>query len=109
MSVACSGQTRVVEQLGEKQDFETELSRRGFTHEQFALHVESAPGPDRAKMWNQDYEVRVTHAPTRSVKTYHGGPRENWVARFSRDLLIGFYGQPSARRVQPRVIQVRYR
>lgn len=39
--VLCSGQYGVLEQLGEKQDFEAELSRRGYRHEEFSLHVDT--------------------------------------------------------------------
>jgi hypothetical protein len=39
MAVRCEGDSRVMEQLGEKQDFEAELSRQGLKHEDFVLHV----------------------------------------------------------------------
>lgn len=95
MSVLCSGQTGVLEQLGEKQDFEAELSRRGYRHEEFTLHVE----PERSSMsragWNPRYEVKVTHSPTRTVRSYPGGPRRDWVALFANDLTGGLYGEPS--------------
>jgi hypothetical protein len=97
MSVLCSGQMGVLEQLGEKQDFEAELSRRGYRHEEFTLHVE----PDRRFAsragWNPRYEVKVTHAPTQTVRSYLGGTRQNWVARFAKDLTAGLYGEPTLR------------
>ena len=39
MAVRCEGDSREMEQLGEKQDFEAELSRMGFMHEAFILYV----------------------------------------------------------------------
>ena len=98
MSVLCSGHARVLEQLCEKQDFETELSRRGFRHEEFTLHVVPGKDFDRHSAWSSRYEVKVTHAPTRTVKAYRAGPRENWVARFVDDLTAGLYGEPSLSR-----------
>jgi hypothetical protein len=111
MSVLCSGRTRVVEQLGEKQDFEAELSRRGFRHEEFTLHVRPSGNRTSRAGWDTRYEVRVTHAPTQTVRAYHGGPRENWVARFARDLSGGLYGEPTLSRscVAPHVTQGRHR
>jgi hypothetical protein len=89
-----------MEQLGEKQDFEAELSRRGFRHEEFMLHVEPGKGADSRSAWNTRYEVKVTHAPTMTVKAYQAGPRENWVARFAKDLVGGVYGEPTLLRSQ---------
>jgi hypothetical protein len=37
--VSCEGDCEIIEQLGEKQDFETELTRLGHRHEDFTLHV----------------------------------------------------------------------
>ena len=95
MSVACTGRVRTVEQLGEKQDFEAELSRRGFRHEDFTLHVEAVKGSGSAAGWDSGYEVEVNHGPTREVRTYRGGPRRNWVSSFAKDLLVGKYGEPT--------------
>ena len=107
MSVACSGNTRVLEQLGEKQDFEAELSRRGFRHEEFTLHV--GPGSDSRAPWNPRYEVKVAHTPTQTVKAYRAGPRENWVARFTKDLVDGLYGEPSLPRAATRGMPGRHK
>ena len=96
MSVLCSGQTKVLEQLGEKQDFEAELSSKGYRHEEFMLHVPASRGSDSDAEWNLRYEVKVTHTPTRTVRAYWAGPRENWVARFTKDLVDGLYGEPSS-------------
>ena len=95
MSVTCTGPARIVEQLGEKQDFEAELSRRGFRHEEFALRVETAKGAGASPGWNTRYDVEVRHAPSQSVRVYRGGPRRNWVNAFVKDLLAGLYGDPT--------------
>jgi len=95
MSVACTGRVRIVEQLGEKQDFEAELSRRGFRHEEFALHVEAVKSARSAAGWDSGYEVEVHHEPTQDVRTYRGGPRRNWVSSFVKDLVAGRYGEPT--------------
>lgn len=95
MSVACAGEARVIEQLGEKQDFEAELSRRGFPHEDFSLHVEIAKGTDSRVSWDQRYEVAVIHRRSQSIRIYRGGPRKNWVRGFTQDLLDGVYGEPT--------------
>jgi len=92
MSVLCIGDRWVLDHLDEKQDFETSLTRAGFRHEEFTLHVKpcgSAPAPSTGR-----YEVKVTHAPTRTVKAYSGGPGEDWVARFVKDLSGGLFGHP---------------
>jgi hypothetical protein len=97
MSVACTGQARIIEQLGEKQDFEAELSRRGFRHEEFALHVDTAKGGGASAGWSTRYDVEVRHLPTQTVRAYRGGPRRNWVNAFAKDLLAGLYGDPTVR------------
>jgi hypothetical protein len=101
MSVVCTGRARVIEQLGEKQDFETELSRRGFRHEDFTLHVEAAKAPRSKAAWNPRYDVEVRHAPTQTIRAYRGGPRTNWVSSFAKDLLAGRYGEPTVRLAMP--------
>ena len=97
MSVSCRGRTRVLEQLGEKQDFEAELSGRGFRHEDFELNVDVGASTGSSGEWDPTYEVKMTHAPTRITKIYKAGPRERWVARFAQDLLSGIYGEPTVR------------
>jgi hypothetical protein len=42
MAVHSEGDTWVMEQLGKKQDFEAELSRLGYRHEDFILRVRRA-------------------------------------------------------------------
>ena len=98
MSVVCIGNAWLVEQLGEKHDFEAELSRAGYRHEEFTLHVDPLNTARPRAGWNPRYEVKVTHSPTKTVKTYHGGPRDSWVASFADDLAEGLYGEPNGRR-----------
>jgi hypothetical protein len=109
MSVLCSGQFGILEQLGEKQDLEAELSRRGFRHEEFTLHVEPDPRYRSRAGWNPCYEVKVTHAPTQTVRSYPGGTRQNWVAGFAKDLIDGLYGEPSVPRAPAPTLPRGYR
>ena len=98
MTVRSEGDTWVMEQLGEKQDFEAELSRLGFPHEDFTLRVRRArPATDS---WTSHYAVRVTNRQSAKSNIYWGGPSENWVAQFVRDVADGFFGQaPTLHRV----------
>jgi hypothetical protein len=64
MTVHCEGGSKLLEQLGEKQNFEAELSRFGFRHEEFALHVRRQTFETRTPEWNQSYSVTVTHVLT---------------------------------------------
>ena len=82
----------------EKRTFETEFTRVGFRHEEFVLHVSPANALRSNGPCGQGYEVKVTHTATQTVKTYVGGPRENWVAHFAEELAAGLYGEPSLTR-----------
>jgi hypothetical protein len=109
MSVVCTGNSRILEQLGDKQDFESELSRVGFRHEEFTLQVDHKNTRRSIAGWDPQYQVKVTHAPTQTVKVYEGGPRKKWLARFAADLSDGLYGEPTFTRVgisrrQPRAV-----
>ena len=86
MSVVCEGDSRIMEQLGEKQDFETALTARGYAHELFDLNVRTA-GPST-------YTLVMTYLPTRRRTIYWGGPGKNWVRQFTSDLSLGVYGAP---------------
>jgi hypothetical protein len=86
------GDTWVMEQLGEKQDFEAELSRLGFRHEDFILRVRRAR-PASARSWAYHYAVRVTNSQSAKSNIYWGGAGENWVAQFARDLTDGYFGR----------------
>ena len=96
MTVQCEGDSRVMELVGEKQDFEAELSRFGFRHEDFRLCVRRAQVTPARSSWVSNYAVQVTHAVTRKCNVYWGGPCENWVAQFVLDLINGLYGEPIA-------------
>ncbi len=97
MTVHCEGDRLLVERLGEKQDFEAELTRQGFKHEDFTLHVlrEIPRGPKAA--WNNDYSVTVTNVVSGRNHVYRAGPKWNWVTQSSLDLANGAYGPPPAR------------
>jgi len=97
MAVQCEDDAAVMEQLGEKQDFEAELTRRGFRHEDFELFVRRArPGAQRVE-WATYYAVRVTRMESGRSNIYWGGPREHWVEQFIADLAQGMYGAPTLR------------
>jgi hypothetical protein len=91
VTVHSEGDTGVMEQLGEKQDFEAELSRVGIRHEDFTLRVRRARSVV-ADPWSSHYAVRVTNCQSAKSNIYWGGPGENWVAQFARDLADGFFG-----------------
>jgi len=95
MTVRCEGDPWIMEQLGEKQDFESELSRLGFRHEDFALYVRRAGLGGTNRIWSSNYAVRVTHTRSGKCNIYWGGPRENWVGQFALDAANGTYGEPS--------------
>ena len=109
MSVLCSGQYGILEQLGEKQDFEAELSRRGYRHEEFSLHVDTDRRLGYRAGWNPRYDVKVTHTPTDTVCSYAGGASQDWVAHFAKDLIAGLYGEPTLPRVASETMPKGYR
>ena len=111
MAVRCVGDSALLEQLGEKQDFECLLTTQSLQHEDFLLHVRRLvhrqPGPD----WSCNYSVRVTCITTGVRHVYLGGPPHEWLPRFAADVMKGVYGRiadtplgappmPSARREQ---------
>jgi len=102
MAVRCRGDSWVMEQLGEKQDFECELSRLGFRHEDFALHVRRAIAPGSGAAWTAKYAVRVTKIPAARHIIYWGGLGEQWVKEFVADVANGIYGQSSIGRSRQR-------
>ena len=101
MTVRCEGDSRVMEMVGEKQDFEAELSRFGFRHEDFSLCVRRAYAPGEKSSWLSNYAVQVNNVITHKSNIYWGGPRENWVAQFVLDLANGLYGVPAQDRLRP--------
>jgi hypothetical protein len=94
MTVHCEGDCRLLEQLGEKQDFEAELSRLGLGHEAFTLHVLRQTSEGRKAEPGQNYSVTVTNVVTERSHVYQGGPSLNWVRQFSLDLMDGVYRDP---------------
>ena len=92
MSVYCEGDCRLIEQTGEKQDFEAELTRLGFPHEAFMLYVSREAGPKGRQDWGLLYRVNVRHASSGHAKTYVGTPSRSWVREFSDDTEQGMYG-----------------
>jgi hypothetical protein len=93
MAVRCEGDCRVMEQLGEKQDFESELSRLGFAHEAFTLDVRHAIKLGSTTNWIANYAVCVTNIASKRRNIYWGGPRKHWVSEFTVDAVAGHYGR----------------
>jgi hypothetical protein len=92
MAVRCEGDLWIMEQVGERQDFESELSRLGMKHEDFHLHVRKAAFNEAKKAWAANYAIRVTNSVTGRRNIYWGGPGQDWVAQFVTDLRNGLYG-----------------
>ena len=92
MTVHCLGDRRLLEQVGEKRDFECELSRLGLPHELFTLRVQRAAGSGEDAAWDHDYSVSVAHTGTAATRVYTGGPRRQWIAAFAEDLRNGAFG-----------------
>ena len=94
MAVRCEGDSRVMEQVGEKQDFECELSRLGFSHEDFSLYVRRA-NASSSTSWIANYAVCVTNTANQRRNIYWGGPGEHWVSEFASDVANGLFGLPT--------------
>ena len=92
MTVHCEGDRWVMEQLGERYDFETELTRRGLRHEDFALHVMREREPSGKTEWAPRYAVTVVNVRTDRRMVYRSGGRKSWIAQFARDLAGGKFG-----------------
>lgn len=101
MAVRCEGDSWIMEQVGERQDFEAELSRLGIRHEEFCLHVRRGGLGGADRNWESHYAVRVTDLVTGTKNIYWGGPGENWVAQFVTDILKGMYRGLSIGRTVP--------
>ena len=97
MSVRCEGDASIMEQLGEKQDFESELSRLGFPHEEFLLYVRRAGLGGVDRNWASNYAIRVTNIRTGKRNVYWGGPGEKWVEQFASDAAHGIWGEAGRR------------
>ena len=96
MAVRCSGDCRPMEQVGEKQDFESTLTRHGMLHEDFMLRVSRPDETVRDDAWSHDYVVTVVAIAVGAQRRYVGGPRQDWVARFASDVAQGVYGRAHA-------------
>ena len=93
MTVYCEGNRALLEQHGERCDLEIELTRRGFRHQDFALHVLRERKVPGANDWPATYSVTVVNVRADRRRVYRGG-RGNWVAEFGRDLSAGVFGDP---------------
>jgi hypothetical protein len=96
MTVRCAGDGRLMEQVGEKQDFEVALTRHGLLHEDFLLRVRRPSVAADNDEWNRYYVVTVVAVATDRRHSYRGGPRHDWVLQFANDLASGAYGYPVA-------------
>jgi hypothetical protein len=95
MAVRCTGDIRLLEQLGEKQDFECLLTERGMRHEAYALRVRRVPHRGLGDLWSSNYAVTVTRTDLDIRHVYAGGPAHHWVERFAADAERGaFERQP---------------
>ena len=92
VSVSCTGDSRLLEQVGEKREFECVLSACGFPHENFELRVRRVRNGELGDAWSCDYAVSVTRTDTDVRHVYAGGPSYHWVDRFAADLANGAYG-----------------
>jgi hypothetical protein len=93
MTVHCQGDCGIIEQLGEKHDFETELTRLGFRHEHFVLHV-IRPQRGTSDWTQQNYSVTVQNVVTDRQRVYPGRPGSDWVRECAADLAKGVFGGP---------------
>ena len=94
MTVYCEGDCSLVEQLGEKREFEAELTSLGFKHEDFTLHVLGQVPQGPKAVWSDDYSATLSNIVSGHSRVYQGGPKQNWVAQSSLDLANGAYGPP---------------
>jgi len=92
MAVRSDGDHWIMEQIGEKQDFESELSRLGLRHEDFELYVRRATFNGTRKVWSTNYAVRVSNSVTGKRNIYWGGPGQDWIAQFVKDVRAGLFG-----------------
>jgi hypothetical protein len=92
MAVRTEGDSWIMEQVGEKQDFETGLTRLRLRHEDFELYVRRATLQGARKEWSANYAVRVRHTVTQRHSIYWGGPGQDWIAQFIEDLGAGMFG-----------------
>lgn len=89
MTVRCEGDSRLLEQLGEKQDFECLLTAHRLRHEDFALRVRRVLRRGPGSAWSCDYSVTVMSGNMGIRHVYLGGPGHRWVERFAKDVAGG--------------------
>jgi hypothetical protein len=94
MTVHCEGDCALMEQLGERYEFESELTWRGFRHEEFTLHVLRDRAPRGQTEWVQRYAVTVANVRTERYRVYRSDSRSSWVPCFAHDLAAGAFGAP---------------
>jgi hypothetical protein len=99
MTVCCEGDRWPMEQFGERQDFELELTRQGFRHEDFVLQVLKDATKGAAE-WSAGYSVTVANVTTERCRIYRGGLYHRWVLEFARDLADDRFGEPSFTRAR---------
>lgn len=95
MTVYCEGNRALLEQQGERHDLEIELTRQGFRHQDFVLHVLREKVASGATDWLANYAVTVVNVCTDRSRIYRGGNRRTWVPEFARDLSAGVFGTPA--------------
>src|SRR4051794_9802943 len=74
MTVQCEGDCPLIDQTGEKQDFEVALTRFRLPHEDFALQVVRVPGTFGSWDWGLRYRVTVRHVPSDRTLMYLATP-----------------------------------
>ena len=87
MGVEWHGDHKLLEELGEKQEFERELGRLGYNPSEFIVVVRREPdvqGP--GGIHPVRYKVHVTRlGADQETLTFNGGHGNAWVAQFVQD------------------------
>ena len=94
MAVRCTGETKLLEQLGEKQDFECLLTALGLRHEEFVLYVRRVARTSLGK--GCVYAVTVAREGHDGCHVYLGGPAYSWTERFAAQAMRGLFGCPAS-------------
>lgn len=90
MAVRCTGETTLLEQLGEKQDFECLLTALGLRHEDFAIAVRRMT---RGSLGDaRVYAVTVMRHDRGVRHVYLGGLAYAWTERFAAHVSRGYFG-----------------
>lgn len=91
MTVSCEGDCRIIDATWEKQDFEVELTIRGYSHDDFHLVVKRLT-PARAE-FGLRYVVTVHNRLNDAMIEYPSSLSASWVGRFAVDLAKGLFGE----------------